>query len=195
LIPDAPVLRRSPDHHLEIVTLEDGLANPTALFETSLGNFTAEIYLDKMPVTAKNFIDLAKSGFYNGLHFHRVINNFMIQFGCKYSRDPNSPRCGTGDSPLGNIQDEHPANAKLSNEPMTLSMANTGRPNSGGSQFFINTVHNSYLDWFTPGQSKHPVFGKVTSGEDVVRKIEKTPTLPGDRPKTPVEVKKITITE
>lgn len=171
------------------------MANPTATFETSLGNFTAEIYLDKMPITAKNFIDLAKSGFYNGLHFHRVIKDFMIQFGCKYSRDPNSPRAGTGDSPLGNIQDEHPANAKLSNEPGTLSMANTGRPNSGGSQFFINTVHNSYLDWFTPGASKHPVFGKVTSGMDVVNKIGTTPTLPGDRPKTPVEVKKITITE
>lgn len=171
------------------------MANPIATFETSLGNFTAEIYLDQMPVTAKNFIDLAKSGFYDGLHFHRVINNFMIQFGCPYSKDPNSPRAGTGGPPHGTIKDEHPANAKLSNEPMTLSMANTGAPNSGGSQFFINTVHNSYLDWFTPGPSKHPVFGKVTSGENVVRQIEKTPTGPGDRPRVPVMVKKITIAE
>ena len=169
------------------------MANPTATFETSLGSFTAEIYLDKMPVTAKNFLDLAKSGFYDGLHFHRIINNFMIQFGCPYSKDPNSNRAGTGGPPHGNIQDEF--TEKLSNEPMTLSMANTGRPNSGGSQFFINTVHNSYLDWFTPGPSKHPVFGKVIEGMDVVHKIEKTKTDPNDRPVTPVRMNKVTITE
>jgi len=169
------------------------MANPTATFDTSLGSFKAEIYLDKMPTTAKNFLDLAKSGFYDGLHFHRVIKGFMIQFGCPHSKDPESPRAGTGGPPHGTIADEHPADHKLSNEPLTLSMANTGRPNSGGSQFFINTVHNSYLDWFTPGPSKHPVFGKIVSGEDVVKKIETTPTRPGDRPATPVQVKKITV--
>jgi cyclophilin family peptidyl-prolyl cis-trans isomerase len=169
------------------------MANPTATFETSLGTFTAEIYLDKMPLTAKNFLDLAKSGFYDGLHFHRVINNFMIQFGCPYSKDPNDRRAGTGGPPHGRIKDEFPDAHKLSNEPMTLSMANTGQPDSGGSQFFINTVHNHYLDWFTPGRSRHPVFGKVTSGQDVVKKIETTPTLPGDRPSTPVQVRKITV--
>ena len=168
-------------------------ANPTAKFDTSLGSFTAEIYLDKMPVTAKNFLDLAKSGFYDGLHFHRVIKGFMIQFGCPYAKDPNSPRAGTGGPPHGNIPDEHPPAQKLSNEPMTLSMANTGRPNSGGSQFFINATHNAYLDWFTPGPSKHPVFGKVIDGQDVVKKIETTPTASGDRPKTPVQVQKITV--
>jgi cyclophilin family peptidyl-prolyl cis-trans isomerase len=153
--------------------------------------------MDKMPITASNFVNLAKSGFYDGLHFHRVINNFMIQFGCPYSKDPNSPRAGTGGPPHGTIKDEHPAEFKISNEPGTLSMANTGAPNSGGSQFFINTVHNKFLDWFdksTPSQ--HPVFGKVISGLDIVKKIEKTPTSkPGDRPNTPVMVKKITITE
>ena len=87
----------------------------------------------------------------------------MIQFGCPHSRDPSSPRAGTGNGPDGTIPDEHPADAKLSNEPGTLSMANTGRPNSGSCQFFINTVHNAYLDWFTPGPSKHPVFGRVIS--------------------------------
>jgi cyclophilin family peptidyl-prolyl cis-trans isomerase len=169
------------------------MANPTATFDTSLGSFTAEIYLDKMPITAKNFIDLSKSGFYDGLHFHRVIKNFMIQFGCPYSKDPNDRRAGTGGPPHGRIQDEHPADAKFSNEPGTLSMANTGQPNTGGSQFFINTVHNSYLDWFTPGPSKHPVFGKVTAGMDVVNKIGTTQTGQGDRPSTPITVKKITI--
>lgn len=171
------------------------MANPVATFDTTLGAFKAEIFLDKMPVTAKNFIDLAKSGFYDGLHFHRVIKNFMIQFGCPHSKDPQSNSCGTGGPPHGTIQDEHPEAHKLSNEPGTLSMANTGRPNSGGSQFFINAAHNSYLDWFTPGQSKHPVFGRVTGGMDVVKKIETTPTAAGDRPKTPVKVVKITIEE
>jgi cyclophilin family peptidyl-prolyl cis-trans isomerase len=171
------------------------MANPTATFETSLGNFDVEVFVDKMPITASNFLELAKSGFYNGLHFHRVIKGFMIQFGCPHSKDPKSPRCGTGGPPHGTIQDEHPEQFKLSNEPGTLSMANTGRPNSGGSQFFINTVHNDRLDWFTPGPSKHPVFGKIVNGMEVVKAIETTPTDGGDNPVTPVQVKSITVAE
>ncbi len=169
------------------------MANPTATLETSLGSVEIELFTDLMPTTAGNFVELAKSGFYDGLHFHRVISGFMIQFGCPHSRDANSPRAGTGESPNGTIQDEHPDNAKLSNEPGTLSMANTGRPNSGGCQFFINTVHNANLDWFTPGASKHPVFGKVVSGMDVVQKIETTQTGAGDRPTAPVQMVKITV--
>lgn len=171
------------------------MANPTATCETSLGSFKVELFTDLMPNTAGNFIKLAKSGFYDGLHFHRIIKNFMIQFGCPHSKDPMSPRAGTGDAPGGTIKDEHPANAKLSNEPGTLSMANTGAPNSGSCQFFINTVHNSYLDWFTPGPSKHPVFGKIVEGMDVVKKIETTATDGGDRPRTPVKMIKITVNE
>ncbi len=171
------------------------MANPTATFETSLGTFTAEIFQDQMPVTAGNFLKLAKSGFYDGLHFHRVINEFMIQFGCEFSKDPASPRAGTGNSPFGRIQDEHPPEHKLSNKPGTLSMANTGAPNSGGAQFFINTIDNSRLDWFTPGPSRHPVFGKITAGMDIVKKIETTPTGSGDRPKTPVKMIKVTVNE
>ena len=154
-----------------------------------------ELFVDKMPKTAANFISLAKSGFYDGLHFHRVINGFMAQFGCPHSRDPKSPRAGTGNGPNGCIQDEHPSDAKISNEPGTLSMANTGQPNSGSSQFFMNTVHNAYLDWFTPGASKHPVFGKVIAGMDVLKKIETAPTASGDRPKTPIQMISITINE
>jgi cyclophilin family peptidyl-prolyl cis-trans isomerase len=169
------------------------MANPTATLDTSLGTIKVELYTDKMPQTAGNFIKLAKAGFYDGLHFHRVIDGFMLQFGCPNSRDPNSPRAGTGNGPDGTIKDEHPADAKLSNEPGTLSMANTGRPDSGSCQFFINTVHNGYLDWFSPGNSKHPVFGKVIEGMDVVTKIEKSPTSAGDRPKTPVKMNKVTI--
>jgi len=169
------------------------MGNPTAVFDTTQGTFKAEIFLDQMPITAKNFIDLAKSGFYDGLHFHRVINNFMLQFGCPHSKDPNSMRAGTGGPPHGTIQDEHAA--RISNEPGTLSMANTGRPNSGGSQFFVNTVHNSYLDWFSAGPSKHPVFGKVTEGMDVVHSIERTQTDGRDRPITPVKMNSLTIVE
>lgn len=169
------------------------MANPTATCETSLGSFKIELFVDQMPITAGNFIKLAKSGFYDGLHFHRVIDNFMCQFGCPHSRDPKSRRAGTGDSPDGTIQDEHPENAKISNAPGTLSMANTGRPNSGSCQFFINTVDNARLDWFSPGPSRHPVFAKVISGMDVITKIEKTPTDSDDRPLTPVQMVKVTV--
>ena len=168
------------------------MPNPTATFDTSLGTFKAEIYLEQMPITAKNFIDLAKDGFYNGLHFHRVIPKFMCQFGCPHSKDPNSPRCGTGGPPHGTIQDEHNPDFKVSNEPGTLSMANTGQPNSGGSQFFLNTVHNDYLDWFTPGRSKHPVFGKVSDGMDVVQKLEAQGSRTG-KTRNPVQMVKVTM--
>ncbi len=171
------------------------MANPTAVFDTTQGSFKVEVFLEQMPITAKNFIDLAKSGFYDGLHFHRVIKDFMIQFGCPHSRDPQSPRAGTGGPPHGTIPDEHLPTAKFSNEPGTLSMANTGAPNSGGSQFFINTKHNDYLDWFTPGRSKHPVFGKVVEGMDVVNAIGNAATDSGDRPTTPIKVNAITINE
>jgi cyclophilin family peptidyl-prolyl cis-trans isomerase len=171
------------------------MPNPTATLETSLGSIVIELFTDLMPLTANNFLKLAKSGFYDGLHFHRVIDGFMLQFGCPHSKDPKSRLAGTGDAPSGTIQDEHPPNAKLSNEPGTLSMANTGSKNSGSCQFFINTVHNSYLDWFSPGASKHPVFGKVVSGMDVVHKIEKTPTDGDDRPKTAVKMLRVTVNE
>lgn len=166
------------------------MGNPTAVFNTSMGSFTAEIFEAEMPITASNFINLASSGFYNGLHFHRVINNFMIQFGCPHSKDPKSPRCGTGD-PGYKIEDEH--TARISNTPGTLSMANAG-PNSGGSQFFINTKNNDYLDWFNPTTPyAHPVFGKVIDGLDVVQAIQTVPTDGRDNPKTPVMMESITV--
>ena len=183
------------------------MANPTATFETTMGSFTAEIYLDRVPITASNFIDLAKTGFYNGVHFHRVIPNFMNQFGCPYAKDPKSRRAGTGGpsdgtfknlktggtetrSNGGNIKDENIS--RDTNAPGTLSMANTGQANSGGSQFFINVANNDFLDWFSPGESKHPVFGKITSGMDVVTNISKVSTR-DDNPNTPIMMKSITI--
>jgi len=169
------------------------MANPTASCETSLGTFKVELLTDKMPVTAGNFLALAKDGFYDGLHFHRIIENFMCQFGCPHSADPASSMAGTGGPPHGTIKDEFPEDAKISNEPGTLSMANTGQPDSGGCQFFINTVHNAYLDWFTPDPSKHPVFGRVIEGMDVIKKIEGCPKGPNDRPDPPVKMIKITV--
>ena len=160
-----------------------------------------------MPITASNFIDLAQSGFYNGIHFHRVIPDFMNQFGCPNAKDPKSSRAGTGGPPdgtfknlktgatekrsnVGNIQDENIS--RDTNAPGTLSMANTGQPNSGGSQFFINVANNANLDWFSPGQSKHPVFGKCIEGMELLEKISKVPTS-NDNPKTPIMMKSITI--
>eukprot|EP00349_Pseudokeronopsis_sp_Brazil_P007679 CAMPEP_0202970610 /NCGR_PEP_ID=MMETSP1396-20130829/18332_1 /ASSEMBLY_ACC=CAM_ASM_000872 /TAXON_ID= /ORGANISM="Pseudokeronopsis sp., Strain Brazil" /LENGTH=180 /DNA_ID=CAMNT_0049699227 /DNA_START=69 /DNA_END=611 /DNA_ORIENTATION=+ len=178
-----------------------------------MGSFQVELYTETMPITAYNFIDLAESGFYNGLHFHRVIPNFMNQFGCPHSRDPNSGAAGTG-GPTPNSTYEVPGRGTIkrtrdgsipdefrekdcprySNEPGTLSMANTGAPNSGGSQFFINTAHNSFLDFFDRSSaSAHPVFGRVISGMDVVNAINNTRTGRNDRPVTPVQVTSVTI--
>ena len=180
---------------------------PIATFDTSMGIIKAEIYLDRVPITASNFIDLCQTGFYEGVHFHRVIPGFMNQFGCPYAKDANSGRAGTGgpqDGTFknlatgasekrfngGNIKDENIS--KDINGPGTLSMANTGTPNSGGSQFFMNVANNANLDWFSPGQSKHPVFGKIIEGYDLAVQISKVPTSQ-DNPRTPIKMNKITI--
>lgn len=169
------------------------MANPTAVFDTNKGTFKAEIFLAEMPITSQNFIDLVNDGFYNGIHFHRVIPGFMCQFGCSFSTEYNHPRAGTGSSPRGNIQDEHLANAKFSNEVGTLSMANTGRPNSGGAQFFINTAHNAFLDWFDRSSaSAHPVFAKITEGMDVIKAIENVGSRSGATSE-PVKMNSVTI--
>merc|ERR1712228_1092780 len=169
--------------------------------------FKAEIFLDRVPITASNFIDLCKTGFYEGIHFHRVIPGFMNQFGCPNAKDPKSRRAGTGGPPDGtfknlktggterrsnggNIKDENIS--RDSNAPGTLSMANTGQPNSGGSQFFLNVANNSNLDWFSPGQSKHPVFGKIIEGYDVCVAISKVPTR-NDNPVNPIKMNSIKI--
>lgn len=181
--------------------------NPIATFDCTMGTFTAEIFLDRVPITASNFIDLCQTGFYDGVHFHRVIPGFMDQFGCPNAKDPNSRSAGQGgpeDGEFknlttgamekrfngGNIKDEH--TSQDSNVPGSLSMANTGRPNSGGSQFFLNVAHNSNLDWFTGGSSKHPVFGQITQGYDIVEKISKVQTR-NDNPVVPIKMNSITI--
>ena len=153
------------------------MANPVATFETNHGTFKIEVFEDKAPLTAKNFMDLAKDGFYNGVIFHRVIDGFMIQGG-----DPT----GTGRGGPGyNIKDEFSKDLKHTSEGV-LSMANAG-PNTGGSQFFITLAATPWLD------GKHAIFGKVIEGLDVVRKIGKVPTGPGDRPRENVVMNSVKV--
>ncbi|TLZ93330.1 MAG: peptidylprolyl isomerase [Methanobacteriota archaeon] len=146
------------------------------LLQTTMGDVKIELLDDTMPITTGNFRKLVEKGFYNGTIFHRVIPNFMIQGG-----DPE----GTGfGGPGYTIKDELPANNR--NARGTLSMANAG-PNTGGSQFFINVVDNRGLD------RKHPVFGRVVSGMEVVDAITRTPTDSQDRPRTKVTIQKATV--
>jgi peptidylprolyl isomerase len=139
------------------------------LLETSLGNISIEMYDKAMPLTTGNFEKLVSQGFYNNLTFHRVIPNFMIQGG-----DPRGD--GTG-GPGYTIMDEFAKENK--NNRGTIAMANAGK-NTAGSQFFINTVDNNFLD------DKHPVFGKVILGMNVVDAISRVPRDRNDRPLTPV---------
>ena len=148
-----------------------------------MGDIVIKLY-DDMPITAGNFEKLVKEGFYDGIIFHRVIAGFMIQGGC-----PNGT--GTG-GPGYTIQDEFVPGH--SNQRGTISMANTGQPNSGGSQFFINLVDNSYLDWDNRSTPyKHPVFGEVIDGMNVVDKIAAVKTDYSDRPMTEVKIIKASI--
>jgi cyclophilin family peptidyl-prolyl cis-trans isomerase len=153
------------------------MANRTARFSTNLGDFSVELFEDRAPITTKNFIDLAEKGFYDGLSFHRVIENFMIQGGCPQGT-------GTG-GPGYKIKDEfHPE--LRHDEPGVLSMANAG-PNTGGSQFFITLAATPWLD------KRHAVFGKVRDGMDVVNKIGGTRTGLNDKPIEDVTMNSVTI--
>ena len=148
-----------------------------AKFETTLGNFTIELFETQTPNTVGNFVKLAEKNFYDGVIFHRVIDGFMIQGG-----DPT----GTGRGGPGyQFADEIHPQLKHS-EAGILSMANAG-PNTNGSQFFITLVATPHLD------GRHTVFGKVVEGMDVVKKIGKTPTARGDRPITDVVMKSVRI--
>ncbi len=167
--------------------------NPTATIVTNQGTVTLELFEDMMPITVGNFVALAESGFYNGTKFHRVIEGFMIQGGDPNSKGDNEAIYGQG-GPEKNVQDEFVADPKLSNVRGTIAMANTGQPNSGGSQWFINLVDNVGLDFDKdPITSKHPVFGQVISGLDVVDAIGAVETKERDIPADPVVIETITI--
>jgi peptidylprolyl isomerase len=145
-------------------------SGPTrVLLHTSAGDITIQLR-DDMPITTANFKNLVQQGIYNGTIFHRVIPNFMIQGG-----DPTGT--GFGDSSIPNIQDEFSTNSTNNqNTRGTIAMANTGQPNSGSSQFFISVVYNSHLD------NKHPVFGDVIAGMDVVDAISNAQRDANDKP-------------
>lgn len=150
-----------------------------AEFSTNMGLFKVELYNDKAPVTVGNFKKLVDQGFYNGLIFHRVIPNFMIQTGCPH---------GTGyGGPGYNIRDE--IDRSLKHEKGTLSMANTGQPNSGGSQFFITVAPTPWLD------GKHTIFGRVTEGMNVVEQISKAERGRNDKPLKKIVINSIKIIE
>jgi peptidylprolyl isomerase len=165
--------------------------NSIVILKTNLGDISIELFEKESPVTAGNFKKLAEDGFYDGSRFHRVISGFMIQGGDPLSKDTTlKARWGTG-GPGYAIEDEFIKG--LSNVRGTIAMANSG-PNTGGSQFFINLVDNTFLDWDKePAASKHPVFGKVISGMDVVEKIGDVATEGSDRPVKDVIIEKIMI--
>jgi len=167
--------------------------NPVAVFTTNMGVFEIELFATEMPITTGNFIKLAEEGYYDGIKFHRIIDGFMIQGGDPNTKTANTATYGTG-GPGYTIQDEFVAGDHLSNVRGTISMANTGQPNSGGSQFFINTVDNLALDFDKqPLTSKHPVFGKIVAGMDVVDAISSVETGPRDLPVNDVVIESLTI--
>jgi len=158
---------------------EKPMARPKFIIETSMGTIEGELYDDKAPQTVDNFIKLSKKGFYDGLIFHRVIPDFMIQTG-----DPTGT--GTG-GPGYEFRDEF--NAKLHHDkPGMLSMANSG-PNTNGSQFFITEVPTPWLD------NKHSIFGQVTKGMDIVKAIAHAPRDADDKPLTTITMKKVTVVQ
>lgn len=154
------------------------------VLHTNKGDITLEIFTGQMPVTTTNFLKLAKAGFYDGVKFHRVIDGFMIQGGDPLTKDDTQvARWGTG-GPGYTIKDEFAQG--LSNVRGTIAMANAG-PNTGGSQFFINTADNLFLD------GKHPVFGRVIAGAEVVNAISKTKTGQADRPVEAVVINSVEV--
>jgi cyclophilin family peptidyl-prolyl cis-trans isomerase len=179
-----------------LLSLALGLAMTTAeaapvkvLMETSEGNIQLELDADKAPKSVANFVQYAKDGHFDGLVFHRVIKGFMIQGG-GYDEQSNQRKTRAP------IQNE--AKNGLKNQRGTLAMARTSDPHSASSQFFINHGDNDFLDY--PGQDGwgYAVFGKVSSGMDVVDRIANTrtgnlPPFGRDVPVTPVLIKKVTV--
>jgi cyclophilin family peptidyl-prolyl cis-trans isomerase len=164
---------------------KEDVARPTAVFETSMGTFEAELYAGECPETVWNFINLAegrqetdrKGKFYDGLTFHRVIEDFVIQGGC--------PKGNGTAGPGYRFKDEFDPNLRHDAEGV-FSMANAG-PGTNGSQFFITLAPTPHLD------DRHSVFGRVTEGMEVVRQIGAVKTGPMDKPLQPVVIESVTI--
>ena len=145
--------------------------------ETTLGDIYADLYAKEVPKTVENFVTLAKKGFYDGILFHRVIPEFMIQTG-----DPTGTGMG---GPGYQFADEFSPNLKH-DKAGVLSMANAG-PNTNGSQFFITDVPTPHLN------NRHSVFGQVTQGVDIVHKIANAPRDANDKPRTEIKMTKVTV--
>ena len=167
-------------------------SNSVATMTTNRGVIEMELFEDTMPITTGNFIKLADKGFFNQTKFHRVIEGFMIQGGDPTTKKADTTKYGTG-GPGYSIPDEFVKGKYLSNVRGSVAMANSG-PNSGGSQFFINLVDNTGLDYDKPPTtSSHPVFGRVVKGLAIVDMISKVDTDSRDMPSDPVIVTKIDI--
>jgi len=149
--------------------------NSKVKLETTQGDIVIELYEKEMPITAGNFKKLVQEKYYDEVIFHRVIDGFIIQGG-----DPTGTGMG---GPGYKIKDEFTKTNLDRNDRGTISMANAG-PDTGGSQFFINLVNNNFLD------RKHPVFGKVVEGMDVMDKIAKVPRDANDKPLQDVVIKR-----
>jgi peptidylprolyl isomerase/peptidyl-prolyl cis-trans isomerase A (cyclophilin A) len=181
-LPEEVIQKDKENQKEKIINNKQKIMNAT--FKTNKGSFTVELLTNDAPKTTANFIKLAESGFYTGVKFHRVIKDFMIQSGDPLTKDDTMmSRWGTG-GPGYQFADEIHANNK--NVAGTIAMANAG-PNTNGSQFFINTNDNNFLD------TKHTVFGRVTSGMDVVQVIENVQTNQMDRPLDAVIIESITL--
>jgi cyclophilin family peptidyl-prolyl cis-trans isomerase len=156
-----------------------------AHLETSLGDIKILLYTEELPITTENFINLIEKGFYTETGFHRIIPGFMIQGGDPFTKDDTQKmNWGTG-GPGYTIKDEF---GTKGNKRGTIAMANAG-PNTGGSQFFINVVDNTFLD------DKHPVFGEVIEGMDVADALVALPRDERDAPLTLPKIIKASIIE
>jgi len=162
--------------------------NPTVIMETNMGSIEVELNEEKAPVTVKNFLSYVNDKFFDGLIFHRVINDFMIQGGGMNEKMEEKK----GKAPITNE-----GKNGLKNEMGTIAMARTSDPNSATSQFFINLKDNDFLNYPSPDGHGYAVFGKVTSGMHVVNRIKmvKTGNLRGhgDVPMDPVIIKTIRV--
>ena len=154
--------------------------NPIAVLETNAGTIEIELMPQVAPKTVENFTKLIEKGYYDGIIFHRVIKDFMLQGG-----DPTGTGRG-GESIWGKPFEDECDRAVKFDKPGLLAMANAG-PGTNGSQFFITTVACSWL------HMKHTIFGKVVSGMDVVTKIENTETGPGDKPRDEQKITKASV--
>jgi cyclophilin family peptidyl-prolyl cis-trans isomerase len=168
-----------------MAALKDQPDNPIVRIETSEGPILARLFVDKAPKTAENFIDLVNKSFYDGIIFHRVIKDFMVQTGDPLGRGTGG-REAKGLPPKKLLDEFHP---QLKHDrPGILSMANAG-PNTGDTQFFITTVPTPWLD------NRHAIFGEVIDGMDVLKQIENTPTGAQDRPKSTVKMIKVAMVD